>query len=930
MAKLSEDGKIVTVEAGDTLSEISEKYLGSGKPATYKKLAAWNDIDDPNFTIYVGQKLKLYDPGSSSSTASTNKVTLANFGLQALSDKTLFVTWKWSKHKTTESYKVWWRYTKGDGNWFGSPTNISVDHDCEAASRISTFDIPEGAYKISVKVLPIAETSTESKSGVSKAKWTANWSTEKQYTNKTPVGTPSIPTVELDELKLTATLDNLNIPGVTHIEFKLIKDDTAVIRTTKVAVKYVVSGGAGRASCTWDVQAGFEYKVCCRAYSNNMSGYYSDWSDFSESKKTRPVQPKKISTIRAQSETSVYLEWDKNASAETFDIEYATEKRYFDNSSNTTTVTNVESNKYEVTGLETGDEYFFRVRAINSAGESPWSEITSVVLGSKPAAPTTWSSTTTAITGEPLNLYWVHNAEDGSKSTYVDLEIYIDVDMDGPTDQFKLSYTLPVDKDYENSVIKYTAPKDVDENDEEQTGYCEFNTSTYPEGVQIQWRARTAGVTKEFGDWSVQRTIDVHARPTLDFSITDSSGATLETIDSFPFYAMGIAGPVTQTPIGYSLTIMSTEAYETVDNIGNVKMVKAGEIVYSKYFDITDSLLVEFTPGNIDLENNITYKAVCVVSMNSGITAESSDEFTVAWSEMTYVPNVEISYDPSTYVTHLRPYCEITELTNYKVEHNLETDEYVVTDEILGNMYTEPGIVGTTISGEEVYLGTSTEGIETYFCTIEHNTLVEDITLSVYRREFDGSFTELGTGLSNLANTHITDPHPALDYARYRIVAVTNSTGAVCYYDPPGYPIGEKAAIIQWDEEWSIFDTQGLDDPLDQPAWTGSLLRLPYNIDVSDSNTSDVTLVEYVGRKRPVAYYGTQLGETQDWSVTIPKDDEETLYALRRLAIWMGDVYVREPSGTGFWANVSVSFSQKHLDMTIPVSIKITRVEGGA
>lgn len=930
MAKLSEDGKIVTVESGDTLSEISEKYLGSGKPATYKKLAAWNDIDDPNFTIYVGQKLKLYDPGSTSSSGSSiNTATIVNFGLRANSEKTLFATWKWGKVSTTASYKVLWRYNFGDGNWFTSMSTNSVDKDYEAASRISTFDIPEGATSVTCKVLPVAEESTESKSGVSKAKWTASWSTEKVYTVKTPLATPPVPTVEIDQdnLKLTATLDNLNLPDAKGIEFKVLKDDINVVKTIKATIKYPIAGGAGRASCSWTVSVGGEYKVCCRSYADSR---YSDYSDYSEGKKTKPPRLQKINLIRAQSETSVYLEWDRHASAETFDIEYATEKRFFDISGNTTIVNNIETNKYEVTGLESGDEYFFRVRGVNSAGEADWSGIYSVILGSKPAAPTTWSSTTTAITGEPLKLYWVHNAEDGSKSTYVRLRLHIDENVKDTIEPTTITHLLPIDRDFDDGVIKYTAPTENDEDDPDPTGVCEIYTSIFKEGAQIRWEAQTAGVTKELGEWSTQRTIDIYAPPTLEFSITDAKGSSLESIESFPFYARGMAGPTTQTPIGYSLVITSTESYETVDNIGNVKMVKSGEAIYSKFFDITDSLLVEFTPGNIDLENNITYKATCVVSMDSGLTAESSYEFNVAWTEISYSPNVEISYDPDTYVTYLRPYCEITEYVNRMVEHNPDTNEFVVTDTaIRGNIYKERGVRGVTTTGENVFLGTTVTGIETYFCQIEKSILVDDVTLSVYRREFDGSFTELGTGLSNSANTHITDPHPALDYARYRIVAVSNSTGAVSYYDPPGYPIGEKSAIIQWDEEWSVFDTQGRDDPLDQPAWTGSLLRLPYNIDVSDSNTSDVTLVEYIGRKRPVAYYGTQLGETQDWSVTIPKDDEETLYALRRLAIWMGDVYVREPSGTGFWANVSVSFSQKHLDMTIPVSIKVTRVEGG-
>jgi hypothetical protein len=134
--------------------------------------------------------------------------------------------------------------------------------------------------------------------------------------------------------------------------------------------------------------------------------------------------------------------------------------------------------------------------------------------------------------------------------------------------------------------------------------------------------------------------------------------------------------------------------------------------------------------------------------------------------------------------------------------------------------------------------------------------------------------------------------------------------------------------IIQWDEEWSTFDTTN-EDEMEQPAWSGSLLRLPYNIDVSDSNNADVTHVEYIGRKHPVSYHGTQLGIVSNWSVEIDKTDIDTLYALRRLAIWMGNVYVREPSGSGYWATIKVSFSQTHKATTIPVTLNITRVEGG-
>ena len=91
----------------------------------------------------------------------------------------------------------------------------------------------------------------------------------------------------------------------------------------------------------------------------------------------------------------------------------------------------------------------------------------------------------------------------------------------------------------------------------------------------------------------------------------------------------------------------------------------------------------------------------------------------------------------------------------------------------------------------------------------------------------------------------------------------------------------------------------------------------------------EYSLVSYAGRRYPVSYYGTHIDETSKWSTEIPKNDKETLYALRRLSIYTGDAYVREPSGLGYWARVNVTFSQKHCELTIPVEIDITRVEGG-
>lgn len=943
MSILSSDGNSVTVQKGDTLWEIAEDYLGSG--TKYQQLASLNKISSP-YIIYVGQVIKLNSKGSSSTTVKSTdstKVTITAFGFQSNSDNTLYAAWSWDKNNT-ENYKVMWYYDTGDGVWF-------VGSDSTTEHKQSTYSYPSNANRVKLKVKPVSKTHMVNNKETSY--WTANWSTEKIYSiSSNPPKEPPTPDVKIENYKLTAELENLDV-NAASIQFQIVKDNSTIFKTGTADIK------TNHASYSCVVTAGSVYKVRCRSVKNKV---YSTWSEYSGNEGTGPATPNKIISIKALSETSVQIDWETVANAKTYKIEYTTKKMYFDSSTEvqSSTVDATISSHAEITGLTSGNEYFFRVRAINDDGESAWTEIQSIVVGKDPVAPTTWSSTTTVITGEPLILYWVHNAQDGSSQTYAELELYIDGVKEVHT-------------------IKNT----TDEEEKDKTSKYNIDTSEYTEGSKIQWRVRTAGITKSYGDWSVQRTVDIYAPPTLELSLTDKDGNPLELLSTFPFYIYGLTGPNTQKPIGYYLSISSNEIYETVDSIGNPKIINNGEQVYTKYFDISEALLVEFSASNINLENNVSYTVTCTASLDSGLTAESSLDFSVSWTDVEYDVNAEISIDAEPVTASIRPYCEKLETKYYRVV--FENDVYVKTNEsfdedVIDNVYTSSGeivYVGTTaygfyycevcvdshgnpitplryvvkenqgeytissmimnydmiikqytLTGEEVLLGITSDGTVIHYCVVEERMLVEGITLSVYRREFDGVFTELATGIVNTKQTFITDPHPALDYARYRIVGVIDATGAISYSDLPPFPIGEKAIVIQWDEEWASFDTSNKDE-LEQPPWSGSLLRLPYNIDVSDNNSPDVSLIKYTGRKRPVSYYGTQLGESATWNVDIVKNDEETLYALRRLALWMGDVYVREPSGSGYWANIKVSFGQKHREVVIPVTLNIVRVEGG-
>lgn len=340
---------------------------------------------------------------------------------------------------------------------------------------------------------------------------------------------------------------------------------------------------------------------------------------------------------------------------------------------------------------------------------------------------------------------------------------------------------------------------------------------------------------------------------------------------AYPLKISMTTAPDRQTPIGCQISIKSLQSYQTVDSTGMVAYVKKNQVIFSSYKNMkgknADLPPYSLNAGDVNLDPGKKYELTVTVSMNSGLSARDSETFTARWKASNYDPDASIAYNPDTAEVSIVP-----------------------------------------------------------FCTNENGELINNVTLSVYRREFDGTFTEIATGLKNLYSAGVPDPHPSLDYARYRIVATNTSTGESGYSDV-SIPILEKAIIIQWNEEWTFFDATENSEP-EQPVWTGSLLRLMYNVNVSDSYNPDVVFKEYVGRAHPVDYYGTQVGETATWSTDIPKDDKETLYALRRLAHWMGHVYVREPSGSGYWASVKVSFNQTHCEVVIPVTLDITRVDG--
>lgn len=1045
---LKRGDNIWNLAAGKYGADYAAAIPGNTTNAKMNYLISLNGIKDAT-KMPVGYVVRLNEnttsivssaPSSPAApTSDWRKVSNIRIGLQAANDtssrnRAVYADWSYSRDNLG-SYKFRWKQYLSNGQWVSVEEGNTTSYEDIYCYDTCTAD-PD-AITIGFQVLPVSATYkdkdgndqyyfTEGPSGSTNQKH-ALWSDWVYYNfSDNPPLTPDKPSVEINNetLTLTASISNIDVTELdaNSVVFNVVRDNsTSIIMSDPVPINTTSNYVAWQ--CT--VEPGYTYTV--RARSRNDKGKESGWSDFSEPSGTKPFAPTILAdncrrVKRTDGSIAAHLEWEAINTAETYVIEYvandASDFEKLDDIPSKETTDARTSIDMVLSDSELGYNYYFRVRAKNSDGVSEPSSVVLISIGSTPSAPVTWSTSDSAFVGDTMELHWSHNPTDNSKQSEAELSLNINGGGWFTVGTFE-NTTDANDEDERIDEVSYDYGKSVSY---KGTLYFKIDTSVSAlRDAKIMWRVQTKGITDDFGPLSTERTIYIYEKPTLALSMTNDiagTGSLITTLTSFPFYIRAkdtLANHDIQKPVGYHVQILANQYYTTVDDIGRMKTVNAGDIVYSNYFSTSDELVAEMSVNNIDLESSIQYTLRCMEDLSSGLTITNQHDFTVDWIDAEYPISANVSINTDAYTALITPYCAEKvpagpggkNLISYPHVHTTRTTsgitftdmgdgtvkatgtatssaQYILCDDMnlpAETMYVLSGtpagggsstygmhfqgttdsgamwyiynqsVVGTKATTENIssgkiiitiYAGTTVDGLifkpqfesgykatdyEPYYEKYVDGDLIENLTLSVYRREYDGTFTEVASGIPN-NYTAVTDPHPALDYARYRFVAKDILTGAISFYDKPAYPVKCSSIILQWAEDWSTFD-MGEEQIIEGFSWSGSMLKLPYNIKVTDNRKPEVALVEYAGRKHPVSYYGTQVGETSQWNTDIPKDDKATIYALRRLSLWAGDVYVREPSGMGYWANVEVSFNQSYDAVTVPVSINITRVEGG-
>lgn len=777
------------------------------------------------------------------------KVKNLAVGQQGATGTTVYASWtafSSAKRKNIDSISIVWRYkvlnSKGKTVWLkGSSETVG-----KASSKSGTYSAPSESLAVKATVKPLL-----TKKGKKKATAAAKSKT-RSFAANAPAK-PNAPTVIVDGYSLTLRIQTSD-PYADGAVFYLFRDNepNPFWSSSKIDIS-----GAGVAQQVTTLDPDHSYYARVKLLNDTVESEYSDAAPISEL--TIPGQVMGL-TATPLSQTQIQLSWTVTsgaASTNGYEVEYATDSKYFGGSNATV---NTVSNVTAYINVEVGNIWYFRVRAKNSSGiAGSWSSTVSAAAGSKPNPPTTWTLESSVFVGSSITFYWAHNTADGSKPTKSQIEYSVN---SGPTQVIEKTHSLgPDDKDYTfNHILQVPA-------------------STFNSGDVLKWRVRTQGIpAMGWSEYSALREVRIFAPASLSLSVP-------RTITVFPINIRLTVTPSSQSVVSFYLAIRARDSYDDEDYMGEFQHVMAGQLIFSRnYTNLGNNDTIRLTPSDINLLNGQTYDIEAVVATSSGLTANDTAEFTLDITERDYYMDMGITVDPDSLAAALIPGC-----------------------------YSE---VSEDEEGDDIF---------------NPEDIVDNVVLNVYRINFDGSFTLIAEGLVNDGTTVISDPHPALDNGKYRLVAIDNQTGSMYFDDIISEDLEVKGLVLQWDAKYSNYLIRDVGDEIEDAAIGdmagGTILKLPYNVKKSESSELDTALVEYIGRSHPVSYYGTQKGQKSSYSTDVPKDDYETLELLRRLQVWPGDVYIRAQDGLGYWAKIEVSFDRDYDSLLMPVSIDATRVD---
>ena len=490
--------------------------------------------------------------------------------------------------------------------------------------------------------------------------------------------------------------------------------------------------------------------------------------------------------------------------------------------------------------------------------------------------------------------------------------------------------------------------------------------ASYPDGTVVLAKARTKGAASTWSEWSedVQTTVYHKAYTSISVSNATPEGEYGLQINRLPAgFDIGIGagggGSLSQSVLEWRMQLKTHDAVEYTDVWGNDAVVAAGEVVAEMtvpYGSDDYSAIVqhtEVTALDAVFVNGAVYEATAYALMDSGLEAEPSTvvfEFAYDGTGMN-PPSGAVTPFPD-WSAGILPVCtterrpgederfvydaDVLRLDSLPDGYDAVVVSYIGEDAESHEHFWVPGELPDALFADSVE-GMATVTAVAACKSADHSDRAElegqifaehefaDAQLSVYRIERNGDLYPVAEGVPNTSGVLVVDRHPTFGAMEYRIVANDLSTDEMASVDIAGEN-DWKSILVQWAESERTMSGYEEDDSVD---FDFEWVELPWNIRVTQSSAKDVALKSYIGRQHPVALYGTQVGDTGSWSCEIVKNEEDfELRQLRKLSAYMGNCWVREPSGLSYPANVNATVTRSYDSLAVTVDLEVSRVDG--
>ena len=246
-----------------------------------------------------------------------------------------------------------------------------------------------------------------------------------------------------------------------------------------------------------------------------------------------PEAPTSVNASRSNGDIAV--SWSAVDGATGYDVEYSTD----DKATWTSAATNQAGTSYTLSNADTTKTYVIRVRAVNDAGESDWTDSDSV----SPAAPQPPSSVSAVRNGDSLSVSWT--ASDGA--TGYDVEYSTDAKAtwtSAATNQAGTSYTLSNADTTKTYVIRVRAVNDSGESDWTDSDSVSPSEPQPPSSVSVVHNGSSLSVSWTAADGATGYDVEYSTddKTTWERAATKHAGTsyTLSSADTTKTYVIRV------------------------------------------------------------------------------------------------------------------------------------------------------------------------------------------------------------------------------------------------------------------------------------------------------------------------------------------------------------------------------------------------------